>query len=135
MTTGEQIRQAGAFPITIKRLETLSYSFSTANLILALNFAIAVPLLGWLSFGHGGDVLLGWLPDAILLAVLPAGYALYWHLWFFFGIPAVFGSAYLYIRTGRRGAQYLVVANAVAIAAYWVARIAMGLYGIHPDIV
>ena len=66
----------------------------TINVVLVLNFWPVVPLLGWLNFGHAGW-LTAWIPDVVLLTLLPAGYALYWHFWFVSAGLALACSAYV----------------------------------------
>ena len=112
----------------------LTYASSAINVLLALNFFPFVPFLGWLNLGHG-DWATAWIPDALLLVVLPAGYFIYWHFWFVIAAPAFFGSLYLHRRTGNRNAKILAVVNAVTVVVFWVVRITLRILGIRPDIV
>ena len=115
-------------------LRVLSYVSSAVNLALALNFFPLVPLVGWLSFGHGNWAT-AWIPDVVILHVLPGGYFVYWHFWVLAAFPAFFGSLYWFKRSGDRKAKVLAVANAGAVVVYWVVRITLGILGIRPDIV
>jgi hypothetical protein len=118
----------------LKPFRVLSYISSAINLVLALSFFPLVPLVGWLNFGHGNWAT-AWIPDVVLLQVLPAGYFIYWHFWFVAAVPALLGSLYWFKRSGDRKAKVLAVANAGAVVVYWVVRIALGALGIRPDIV
>jgi hypothetical protein len=114
----------------LKWLKMLAYASSAINLLLAVNFFPVIPLLSWLNYGHGGT---SWLPDVLLLVILPRGYYLYWHFWFVIAIPAFAASLYLYKRTGNQNAKILTVLNAMTILVYWGVRIALSIMGIHPD--
>jgi len=118
----------------LKGLKVLAYTSSAIHVLLALNYFPVVPFLGWLNFGHG-DWATAWIPDALLLVVLPAGYFIYWHFWFVIAAPAFLGSLYLYKRTGNRNTKILTVVNAVTVVIFWVVRITLGILDIHPDIV
>ena len=59
-------------------MRLLTRILSIANLLLAVLFFPLVPLLGWLNYGVVGWAV-AWIPDAVLLTVLPAAYSLYWH--------------------------------------------------------
>ena len=115
-------------------LRVLATVLSGINLLLALNFFPFVPLLGWLNFGRAGWAT-SWIPDAILLFVLPAGYYVYWHYWFIVaGVPLAL-STYLWRQGGAQEGRLWTVANAATIALYVVIRIILDVQGIRPDAV
>ena len=104
------------------------------NVLLAFNFFPLVPLLGWFNYGHAGWAT-AWIPDLILLLVLPAGYYIYWHYWFVVGGSALLGSLYLNRRSSCLGARRLAVVNGAAVLMYLLVRAILAVQGIHPDIV
>jgi hypothetical protein len=115
-------------------LMVIAYTFSALNILLALDFFPVVPCLGWLNFGHGNWAT-AWIPDFLLLSVLPAGYYLYWHFWFAFSVPAILASFTVYKRTGEKRARLLSVLNVATIAMFWAVRLALAVLAIRPDIV
>lgn len=117
-----------------KVFRVLVYAFSVFNVLLALNFFPLVPLLGWFNFGHAGWAT-AWIPEVILLVVLPAGYYIYWHFWFIVAGSALVCSLYLNRRVGSREAKVWAVVNGVTIVMYLVVRIILEVRGIRPDIV
>jgi hypothetical protein len=117
-----------------KVLRVAAYVASAINLLLALNYFPLVPCLSWLTFGNVASAARQ-LPDALLLIVLPAGYYVYWHYWFVTTVPAAILSLLLFRRTGDQRARYLALLNAGMIVLYFAVRMALGLLGIHPDIV
>jgi hypothetical protein len=107
---------------------------SVINLLLALNFFPLVPLLGWLNFGRAGWAT-AWIPEAVMLVVLPAGYYIYWHYWFIVaGVPLLL-SLYSWQQGAGRAARTWSVMNAATIAMYLVVRLILTVQGIRPDIV
>ena len=108
--------------------------FSGINVLLALNFFPVVPLLGWLSFGRAGWAT-AWIPEAVLLFVLPAGYYVYWHYWFIVAGVALLLSICLWRQDGGQEARVWTVVNGATIAVYLIVRIVLELRGIRPDIV
>jgi len=106
----------------------------TLNVILALNFFPVVPLLGWLNFGHAGWAT-AWIPDVVLLVLLPAGYFAYWHFWFAVAGLALACSAHVARRAESREARGWAAVNGAAIVLYVVVRIILAARGIRPDIV
>jgi hypothetical protein len=117
-----------------KALSTFTYVASAVNLLLAFNFLVLVPVLSWLTFGHAPRAA-AWIPDALLLVVLPAAYFAYWHYWFVAAVPAAVGCALLFRRTGDGRAKWLVLLNVGAVVLYGMIRIALCILGIRPDIV
>ncbi len=115
-------------------LRVVTYVTSAINLLLAFNYFPLVPLLSWLSYGHAPRIT-AWIPDALMLVVLPAAYFVYWHYWFLAAVPAAMASVLLFKRTGDRRARRLALLNLGATLLYWVVRIALSALGIHPDIV
>jgi hypothetical protein len=89
--------------------------------------------LSWLTFGHAPRAT-AWIPDALLLLVLPAAYFAYWHYWFVAAMPASVASLLLFRRTRDGRAKWLVLLNVGAVILYWAVRIGMGILGIRPDI-
>jgi len=118
----------------MRLVRLLTYIFSVINVLLALNYFPLVPLLGWLNFGHG-DWATAWIPDAVILYVLPGAYFFYWHFWYVAAVPALLGSLYLFVRTRSRLAGVLAVVNGGAVLVYWAVRIILNIAGIRPDIV
>jgi hypothetical protein len=112
----------------------LVYVFSGINVLLALNFFPVVPLLGCLNFGRMGWAL-AWMPDAVLLFVLPAGYYIYWHYWFIVAGVALVLSRCLWKQGGAPEARVWTVVNGATIVIYLVVRIILEVRGIRPDIV
>jgi hypothetical protein len=121
-------------PRDLKLLRLLMHLFGILNVVLALNFYPIVPLLGWLNFGHAGWAT-AWIPDVVLLVVLPAGYFIYWHFWFVVAGLALACSVYLSRRSGSRETRIWAVANGATILMYVVLRLCFALRGIRPDIV
>ena len=119
--------QTGLQQARARWLVFLTYLLSIVNGALALNFFPLVPLMGWLNYGHGGTP---WLPDLLLLTLLPAGYYLYWHFWYVVAIPALACSLVL----RRHGpVQWPTVLNLATIILYWLVRLILFLAGIRPD--
>jgi hypothetical protein len=118
----------------LRVLRALVRVFSVINVLLAFNFFPLVPLLGWLNFGRAGWAT-AWIPEAVMLVVLPAGYYVYWHYWFIVaGVPLLL-SLYSWRQGGGREARLWSVLSAVTIAMYLVVRIILLVQGIRPDIV
>jgi hypothetical protein len=115
-------------------LRVVTYVTSAVNLLLALNYFPLVPLLSWLSYGHAPRAT-AWIPDALMLVILPAGYFVYWHYWFLAAVPAAMSSLLLFRRTRNRRMRQLALLNVGAAILYWVVRIALSALGIQPDIV
>lgn len=118
----------------LKMLRVSMPVFSVINVLLALNFFPFVPLLGWLNFGHANWAT-AWIPEVILLGVLPAGYFVYWHFWFVVVGPALLCSLYVWRWEGSQEAKVWTVVSGVALATYLVARIVLDILGVRPDIV
>jgi hypothetical protein len=112
----------------------LTYLLSAINALLALNFVVIVPFLGWLNYGRANWAT-AWLPGVLLDLVLPAGYYVYWHYWFLVLLPAFFTACILYRRVQGRRAMALIVLNTATMIAFWATRLALALFDIHPDIV
>ncbi len=106
---------------------------SVINLLLALNFFPVVPLLGWLSFGRAGWAM-AWIPEAVLLLVLPAAYNIYWHYWFLVAGVAVGLSGYWWRHGGAQEARAWTVANGATMVIYVIVRIVLAAQGIRPDV-
>jgi fatty acid desaturase len=115
-------------------LRTLVNSLSTLHLLLALNFFFVVPFLGWLNYGRASWAT-AWIPDIVMLFILPAAYFVYWHFWFVVAVPAIFSSLYLHHRTGDGHARRLAIANSATVGLFWIVRLVFASMGIHPDIV
>lgn len=115
-------------------LRVLTPVFSGINLLLALNFFPLVPLLGWLNFGRAGWAT-AWIPDAVMLVVLPAGYSIYWHYWFIVAGVALVLSVSLWRQGGGQSARVWTLVNGATIAMYLVVRVILELQEIRPDIV
>lgn len=115
-------------------LRALVRVLSVINVLLAVNFFPLVPFLGWLNFGRAGWAT-AWMPEVVMLVVLPAGYYLYWHFWLIVaGVPLLL-SLYSWRQGGGREARAWSVVNALTIAMYLAARIILAVQGIRPDIV
>lgn len=117
-----------------RRLRIVACALSAVNALLAFNFFPLVPFLGWLNYGRAAWAT-AWIPDVMLLLLLPAGYFLYWHFWFLVAIPALFATVALYRRGGGRQARLLVMLNAATVLLFWLVRTILAILGIHPDIV
>jgi len=115
-------------------LRAVMVLLGTINVLLALNFWPVIPLLGWLNFGHAGW-LTAWIPDVVLLTILPAGYALYWHLWFVSAGLALVCSAYISRRWACRRARIWAGVSCATILLYVAVRVFLQTRGIQPDIV
>jgi hypothetical protein len=111
----------------------LAYAAGAVNLLLAANFFAFVPFLGWLNYGHGGSQ--GWIPDVVLLAILPGAYFVYWHFGALIALIALFISHNLWQRGRDSRLAILSALNAVTLVLYVAVRIAFALLEIHPDIV
>jgi hypothetical protein len=107
---------------------------SVINLVLALNFFPLVPLLAWLNYGRAAWTT-AWLPDWLMLLVLPGLYYVYWHFWFIVAGLALLLSTLWWRQTGAPRARLWTALNGAMIAMYLAARIIMAVQGIRPDIV
>lgn len=107
-------------------------ALSLLHILLALNFFPLVPFLGWLNTGRSQWI--DWLPDRVLLQLLPAGYYLYWHFWYLFALPPLVGSWLLCYRSrGNRGC-WLLPANLTGLIIFFVVRLTLMFLGVRPDI-
>ncbi len=107
---------------------------SVINLLLALNFFPLVPLLGWLNFGRAGWAT-AWIPDAVLLLILPAAYFFYWHYGCLVaGVPLAL-ALWSWKREGGQAARGWAILNAATIGVYLIVRIVLAVLGIRPDII
>ena len=113
-------------------LRSLAVAATGLNVSLCLIFFPLIPLLGWLNFGHAGGTT-AWIPDWVLLTLLPAAYYLYWHFWYAFSLPALAASLALLRIAHTRLATALIVANAASVLAYTVVRIVLAVLDIRPD--
>jgi integral membrane sensor domain MASE1 len=120
--------QMSTNPTLIMRVARVA---SAINLLLAANFYAFVPFLGWLNYGHGGTA--GWIPDVILVAILPGAYFVYWHFGALIALLALFVSHSLWLRSRAREAAILSALNAATLVLYVAVRIAFALLRIHPD--
>jgi hypothetical protein len=111
---------------------SLAVAATALNASLSLIFFPLIPLLGWLNFGHAGGTT-PWIPDWVLLTLLPAAYYLYWHFWYAFSLPALAASIALLRIAHTRLATALIVANGASVVAYAVVRIVLAVVGIRPD--
>lgn len=118
----------------MRALQPTALILTIVNVLLALNFFPLVPFLGWLNYGHA-DWATAWIPDVVLLLVLPAAYFVYWHYWFAIAVPATLMALYLYRRTGDPRARTLTLINGATILVFWIVRIVMAIFDVHPDIV
>jgi hypothetical protein len=118
----------------LKTVRRLVNGLSVIHLLLALNFFFVVPFLGWLNYGRASGAT-AWIPDVVMLFILPAAYFVYWHFWFVVAVPAIFSSLYLHQRTGDAYARRLAIAHSAIIGLFWVVRLVFAIMGIHPDIV
>ena len=110
-----------------------AYAAGAVNLLLAANFFAFVPFLGWLNYGQGGTAC--WIPDVVLLAILPGAYFMYWHFGALIALLALFVSHSLWRRSRDSRAAILTALNAATLVLYVAVRIAFALLEIHPDIV
>jgi len=118
----------------LRVFRVLVHVFSGINVLLALNFFLLVPLLGWLNFGRAGWAT-AWIPDAVWLFVLPAGYYIYWHYWFIVAGVALVLSICLWRQSGEQEDRVWTEVNGATIAIYLVVRIILEVRGIRLDIV
>jgi hypothetical protein len=123
-------REARGLPV----LSVLAQVSSVVNLLLALNFFPLVPLLGWLNFGRAGWAT-AWIPDAVMLLVLPATYYVYWHYGLIVAGAALALSVLWWRQGGAGKARAWTVLNGATIVIYLVVRIILAVQGIRPDIV
>jgi hypothetical protein len=107
---------------------------SIINALLALNFFPLVPLLGWLNFGRAGWAT-AWIPEPVLLLVLPAGYYIYWHYGLIVAGVALALSICWWRQGGAREARVWTLLNGATIAVYLAVRLILAVQGIRPDIV
>jgi hypothetical protein len=115
-------------------MKKLANTVTAINLVLAFNFFPLVPFLGWLNYGHA-DWATAWIPDVVMLLILPAAYFLYWHAGFVLAIAAVTLTWLALKPTDARG-QFLPLAlNGGSLAMYVILRAAYSVLDIHPDIV
>jgi hypothetical protein len=115
-------------------LPVLASVLSIINVLLALNFLLVVSLLGWLNFGRAGWAT-AWIPEAVLLVVLPAAYYIYWHYGPIVAGVALLLSMYSWRQGGERKARVWSLLNGMTIVGYLVVRIILEVQGIRPDIV
>ncbi len=114
--------------------QLIVYNLTAINLALAFNFFPLVPILGWFNFGHANWVV-SWIPDVVMLAVLPAGYFLYWHAGLILTAVAAAGCWGLFRRWQKRRDRVLLFLNLAAGLMVVVVRIILFLTNVHPDVV
>lgn len=107
---------------------------SIVHVLLALNFFPLVPFLGWLNFGHASWAT-AWIPEVVMLLVLPAGYFIHWHFWFVVAGAPLLLSVYWWRRGRGREARAWTVVNGVAMVMVLVVRVVLQVLGVRPDIV
>ncbi len=114
--------------------QLIVYNLTAINLALAFNFFPLVPMLGWFNFGHANWAV-SWIPDVVILAVLPIGYFLYWHFGALLAGLATWGCWWLYRRTHARRDRILLFLNLTAGLLVIVVRIILLLLDVYRDIV
>lgn len=138
MTVSHTSKPLQDMPVTHQQdplaAQLIVYNLTTINLALAFNFFPLVPLLGWYNFGHANWAL-SLIPDVVMLAVLPAGYFLYWHAGFILAAVAAVGCWGLYRPWRKRRDQVLLFLNLAAGLMVMVVRIIFFLANVHPDVV
>lgn len=116
---------------TVRRLAVI---LTSLNLLLAVNFFPIVPLLGWLNYGRAGRAT-GWIPDWVMLNLLPGGYSLYWHFGWLLAGAALALSVATKEKAGEGVYQLFYRLNLAALIIYLLVRLVLAVSGIRPDIV